>query len=384
MPDTNVNLMWLGNRALLDSTPNSNITQTQANAIRNWTAQGSDQLEAVSLRGNYYETSDVNGPHFRTTYLATSSAPASQFTYTSPSTGQVVSGIRIQTFLQANYSITVHDGAGNATVVKQTGVLIQMSNGDLFFRPSTSTLNAWDNIDRISEVTIDSVSVLTSHVATMGFKASIFDLTVVCFTRATLIDTPDGPRPVEDLRIGDLVLTLDRGAQPIRWIGSRKLDIELACIPRLRPVRIRAGALGAGVPKADLLVSPQHRVLLRSRIAARMFGAAEVLVAAKSLLGLDGIEVVDDLPEVEYFHFTFDQHEIVFANGAEAESLFPGPEALKAVSPAARRELAEIFVDLANQSPEPAREIVKGARLRKLADRHASNARALVDQPAMA
>lgn len=355
MPDTNVNLMWLGNRALLDSTPNSNITQTQANAIRNWTAQGSDQLEAVSLRGNYYETSDVNGPHFRTTYLATSSAPASQFTYTSPSTGQVVSGIRIQTFLQANYSITVHDGAGNATVVKQTGVLIQMSNGDLFFRPSTSTLNAWDNIDRISEVTIDSVSVLTSHVATMGFKASIFDLTVVCFTRGTLIDTPDGPRQVEDLRIGDLVLTLDRGAQPIRWIGSRKLDIELACIPRLRPVRIRADALGAGVPKADLLVSPQHRVLLRSRIAARMFGAAEVLAAAKSLLGLDGIEVADDLPEVEYFHFTFDQHEIVFANGAEAESLFPGPEALKAVSPAARRELAEIFVDLANQSPEPAR-----------------------------
>lgn len=380
MPLTDVNLMWLGNTAILDRTPTTNITQTQANAINGWTAQGPDQLQPVSLSGNYYQTPDVNGPHFRTTYLATRQYPASEFSYISPSTGQPVSGVSIQTFVTANYQITVHDGAGNATIVNQSGVLMQMSNGDLFFRPALTTVDAWNGIDRISEVQITSVGVTNLHAATIGFNASIFDLTVVCFTRGTMIDCPEGPRPVEDLRVGDLVLTQDRGAQPIRWIGSRRLDAELAQAPHLLPIRIRAGALGDGLPAADLLVSPQHRILLRSRIAARMFGATEVLVAAKALLGLDGIEVASDQSEVEYFHFIFDQHEIVFANGAEAESLLPGPEALKAVGPAARRELADIFQGLDGVSFGPARDIIKGPRMRRLADRHVSHRKPLVSQ----
>jgi len=146
-------------------------------------------------------------------------------------------------------------------------------------------------------------------------------LEVMCLVRGTLIDTPDGTRPIEELAAGDLALTRDNGARPIRWIGRRRLEARvLSQVPRLRPVRIRAGALGPGIPSRDLCVSPQHRILVRSSIARRMFGCDEVLVAARQLLALDGIEVDESAGPVEYFHLLFDRHEIIFSNGAETES----------------------------------------------------------------
>ncbi len=93
-----------------------------------------------------------------------------------------------------------------------------------------------------------------------------------------------------------------------------------------------AGALGPGHPARPLVVSPQHRILVRSAIAQRMFGSAEVLVAAKQLLSLDGIDVAQDLETVEYFHILFDRHEIVFAKGTETESLYTGPQALRGIA----------------------------------------------------
>lgn len=118
---------------------------------------------------------------------------------------------------------------------------------------------------------------------------------VPCFTPGTQIETPDGPRPVESLRVGDAVLTLDHGAQPLRWIARRHLnagDIDLR--PELCPIRIAAGALGPGRPAQDLVVSPQHRILLRSRIVERMTAEPEVLIAARHLTALPGISVLRD------------------------------------------------------------------------------------------
>ncbi|PVA07436.1 Hint domain-containing protein [Thalassorhabdomicrobium marinisediminis] len=204
-----------------------------------------------------------------------------------------------------------------------------------------------------------------------------------CFVAGTMILTPDGERPVDDLDRGDLVFTRDNGPQPIRWIGSRGLSAEtLTAKPNLRPIRIMAGALGEGAPAVDLMVSPQHRVLVRSKIAQRMFGAQEVLVAAKHLLCVDGVEVADDLPSVEYFHFLFERHEVIYSNGAETESLFTGPQALLTIGAAARQEIFELFPELLgiDHRPEPARTLVPGRRGRKLADRHAQNRKALVTQ----
>ncbi|MBC9248064.1 Hint domain-containing protein [Paracoccus sp. 11-3] len=203
---------------------------------------------------------------------------------------------------------------------------------------------------------------------------------VVCFARGTMIETADGPRAIEDITPGDLVLTRDHGYQPVRWIGRRKLAPDvLAAHPKLRPIRIVAGAIGAGAPATDLVVSPQHRILVRSKIAQRMFDAQEVLVAARQLCGIDGVAVADDIEEVEYFHLLFVQHEIVTANGVEAESMLPGPQALKAVGSAALEEILEIFPELAEEDylPVPARMVPGGKQARQMASRHVKAARPL-------
>lgn len=202
-----------------------------------------------------------------------------------------------------------------------------------------------------------------------------------CFARGTMIETEHGPLAVEDLRLGMRVATRDNGLQALRWIGSRVLGSKaLGVAPQLRPIRIAAGALGKGLPRRALIVSPQHRILVRSRIAQKMFGAEEVLIAAKQLLQIEGIDIAEDLVGVEYFHILFDRHEIVLSEGAETESLYTGPEALKSVGPAAQAEIFALFPELREPGalPEGARLLASGRMGRKLAVRHAQHHKALV------
>ncbi len=204
------------------------------------------------------------------------------------------------------------------------------------------------------------------------------DFSVVCFAAGTKINTDQGQCPVEALRVGDYVQTLDNGLQPLRWIGHRSLNAAtLTAKPNLRPIRIKAGALGDNIPVRDLIVSPQHRMLLKSKIAIRMFDTQEILVPAKQLLAVDGIEVADDLDQVTYYHILCDDHEIVRAEGALAETLYTGAEAMKAMSPDARQEIAEIFGDLPFLNRPLARMNPKGKQARHLVERHLKNAKPL-------
>jgi hypothetical protein len=209
------------------------------------------------------------------------------------------------------------------------------------------------------------------------------DTVVPCFTKGTLIETPDGMRPIEALAVGDEVVTMDRGPQRIRWIGARALTgQELSEKPKLRPIRIAAGTLGSGLPQRDLLVSPQHRMLVRSAIAIRMFNTSEILVAAHALVGVPGITVEENAESVEYFHMLFEQHEIVFAEGAPSESLFAGAEALRTVPLAARAEMLELFPALTTEDfvPPSARPIPsKGKQVRHMVQRHIKNSRSLIE-----
>ncbi|MFD1795366.1 Hint domain-containing protein [Paracoccus aurantiacus] len=255
--------------------------------------------------------------------------------------------------------------------------------------PSVGMAVDGKSITSAKEAVIITLDPITATSVAGNYKGGVghFDpfrpgkLTPPCFTRGTLIRTPDGERLIETLRAGDMVLTADNGPQPILWIMSARLNAaRLAADPHLRPIRIRAGALGTGLPAADLLVSPQHRMLGRSGIAQRMFGASEILVAAKHLLAIDGIEIAEDLHEVEYFHILFAAHEIVFANGAEAESLFTGAEALGGIGPALREEVFAIFPLLRSGCHrfKPARQMATGRQGRRFAQRHARNAQHLV------
>ncbi len=202
-----------------------------------------------------------------------------------------------------------------------------------------------------------------------------------CFTRDTLIETANGPVPIQNLAPGDVVLTSGDGPKKIRWIGNRAISCEeLSADPKLRPVRITAGALGHGLPKRDLLVSRQHRMLVRSKVAARMFGNSEVFLSAIRLTDMPGIYPDGTVESVEYFHLLFDRHEVIFAEGAPTESLFTGPEALKSLGSEARNEILSILPEVADleYAPQPARIIPPRHRQTRLVERHMRNGKPLV------
>lgn len=223
----------------------------------------------------------------------------------------------------------------------------------------------------------DKYEALTS----VDYRDFLKDFGVICFADGTLIETADGPVAVEDLRPGMMLRTADRGLQPLRLALRREVGSALLSQKRnLRPVRISAGALGAGMPTRDLRVSRQHRILVSSRICQRMFGQSEILVPAIRLTDLPGVFVEDDLKPLTYFHLVFDQHEVVFAEGIAAESLFLGENALESLTPEAREELLTLFPDAADECDKAVtlRPVPQGARLRKLMARHAKSGQPLV------
>jgi Ca2+-binding RTX toxin-like protein len=173
---------------------------------------------------------------------------------------------------------------------------------------------------------------------------------VPCFTPGTLIATPKGEVPVESLKAGDKVITRDNGIQEIRWTGKKGLDwAALTANPYLRPVLIRRGSLGNGLPERDMMVSPNHRVLVANDRTALYFDEHEVLVAAKHLVGAKGILNVESIG-TSYLHFMFDQHEVVLSDGAWTESFQPGDYSLKGMGNAQRAEIFELFPDLKSEA----------------------------------
>lgn len=167
-----------------------------------------------------------------------------------------------------------------------------------------------------------------------------------CFTAGTLIKTIEGDVRAEDLRPGDRVLTRDNGYQPLVWCGTRELSAdELADRPDLIPVHIKVGAMAPGVPERDLLVSPEHRILLSNHQIKDWFQADEVLIGARHLVCYPGIELAK-AESVTYVHFMCAQHEIVLAEGCWSESFQPADLRAETMSAAHLRELLELFPEL--------------------------------------
>lgn len=186
---------------------------------------------------------------------------------------------------------------------------------------------------------------------------------VPCFTPGTMIATPRGQVAVEALQVGDRVITRDNGLQPIRWIGRRDMTAdEFRAAPHLSPVRIAEGALGNDLPERPLTVSPQHRVLVANDKTALYFEDREVLVAAKHLIGVPGIDIVEAC-DTAYIHIMFDQHEVILSDGCWSESFQPGLQSLAGVGNAQRLELLELFPELESHEGiaayAPARTVAK-------------------------
>ncbi len=170
---------------------------------------------------------------------------------------------------------------------------------------------------------------------------------VICFTPGTRILTPKGLRDVSDLREGDMIQTKDSGAQALQWTGRRRMSgARLFAMPQLRPVRINAGALQGLRPDADLLVSPEHRLLIKGAAARSLFNTDEVLVAAKDLINGSTITVDARLREVTYVHILLERHQIVWANGVETESFHPASAELSTLSETDRARLLADYPEL--------------------------------------
>jgi hypothetical protein len=162
--------------------------------------------------------------------------------------------------------------------------------------------------------------------------------TIPCFVAGTRIQTPDGPVVVEDIQPGDLVMTRDEGPQPVPWSGQRHIQAQ----GNLAPIHIRAGTFGQ---HNDLLVPPQHRVLVRDSLAELLFGEGEVLVAAKDLLN-DHSVTRQCSAQVTYVHLRFDQHQIIFSEGLETERFLPGPETTNCLEQPIVDGMCEVFPEL--------------------------------------
>lgn len=197
-------------------------------------------------------------------------------------------------------SDNISGGAGNDTFIigsaaEAQGEIISGGSGpDATTDVDSIDLSAIDP-DSYTINAVEDPSDSGAQAGTVNFDTgevlSFSGIEVICFAEGTEIITAEGPVTVENLQVGDLVMTMDDGMQPLRWMGRKKLcDGDLAASPKLKPIRIPAWALGNGTPMHDLMVSRQHRILVRSAIAGRMFGVQEILVAAIKLALFPDIE----------------------------------------------------------------------------------------------
>ncbi|MDA8248223.1 MAG: Hint domain-containing protein [Rhodospirillales bacterium] len=162
---------------------------------------------------------------------------------------------------------------------------------------------------------------ITTDTANSSTSSGLWNLTSAapgCFVAGTLIATPGGAVPVESLAAGDLVLTADGQARPVRWLGRSTISRFGRDPLSMLPIRIKAGALAENVPARDLLVSPGHAVLVGG-----------VLAHAAALVNGSSIVREQDMPLVfTYYHVELDSHALLLAEGAAAESFLDGVEAL--------------------------------------------------------
>ncbi len=254
------------------------------------------------------------------------------------------------TFLDVNGGDTIDGGSGSDPsdfdVIDLTGSL---NGGGYRLENITPDNDPGDTIDGDSPNDgFDGTIVFTDAA---GNDTGRLDFTniesiVPCFTPGTLIATAKGQVRVEDLQPGDRVITRDNGLQEIAWVGQKSLtQKDFIARPELKPVLIKAGSLGENMPERDIMVSPNHRMLIADKGASMYFDEPEVLAAAKHFVGKDGICHVD-VSQTSYIHFMFERHEVVLSDGTWTESFYPGDYTIDGLGAEQRDEILALFPEL--------------------------------------
>jgi Hint domain len=233
---------------------------------------------------------------------------------------------------------------GTLTITKINGIPVKA--GDHVILPSG--LEIIVNVDG----TITAVADWGDEIGSTSFSYEVMNKTgitdvgfvvgevVPCFVEGTRIETVRGAVPVEAVAVGDLVLTLDHGFQPVAWHGVRRVPSRGS----MAAVQIPAGAFG---DHGALAVSPQHRLHVSGWRAELYTGETEVLVKAIHLVRAGRLAQDHSGAPVTYHHLLFSRHEIIRAEGLWSESYYPGPTTLAGHDADVQEELLSLFPELA-------------------------------------
>jgi len=322
--------IYLGTFASLDPTEGTNNTVSEnASALVGQTFGGAGKPNQL---WNNLTNVTINDTNNNGTVTEDPPASAETITY---NVGAGVQTVKLDS--TQSYSVTItygpNTGLPPATV---TVVIAQDDSGNLFLVPPTTTGATATAMGAGPIQSIVFNSLVTATSSGLAYNRAAVDL--LCFAAGTHIITRRGEVPVERLEVGDLVLTRDSGFQSLRMVATQRI----AATGRFAPVAFAPGAIGNG---RELLLSPQHRVLVAGARPEMLFGEPEVLVPAAALV--DGLHITRrEGGVVIYFHLVFDRHEIVFAEGAATESLLVSRESLARMDPDLRREIETLFPQL--------------------------------------
>jgi len=240
-------------------------------------------------------------------------------------------------------TVTINVGGTNVTY---TGITFYLADGSRVFTPTDG------------QVLENGTFVSSTWVSPQG-PLDVGDLGPPCFAAGTRIETDRGMTPVEQISVGDLVRTLDNGLQPVRWCGLR----SVLALDKRAPIRFAPGAIGNA---RELLVSPQHKILMSGWRAELFFGEDEVLVAATHLVNADTIHRAPRR-SINYHHLMFDAHEILLAEGIPTESFYPGDYILQ--DDALRDEVMDLFPEMigtAGPDWNTVRKVLRGEEAKML------------------
>ena len=289
---------------------------------------------------------------------------------------------------------TIDGGSGNDTLSGGDGADLFLGSG--FGNSSLDTITDFDategdiidlssyfsTLDDVVNATVeleDGSILISLPAATGGGSVQVFDtriddlsainVNVVCFTIGTLILTHEGEKPIETLKVGEKIKTYNGSWKTLKSINIRRLGKkELHQRQNLWPIKIAEGGLGNKIPRKELCISPQHRILINSSIAQRMVGKP-VLISARKLLSLPGVTQSEPKNGCAYVHLIFEEHEVVRANGCWSESFYPGDYALHTLPSSIIQEYQAIFGNKITL-PWP---IIDGKKAQRMVQRHCKN-----------
>lgn len=259
---------------------------------------------------------------------------------------QTINGVRYAsgTVVEAEYTVILRDPATNLTYkviafnVNNSNPAFATTEGLAFIGPQ----QGWPPVGR-------ALTVVSAGEGPGGGTATPYSsyVTPACFTPGTRLETPTGPRLVQDIAPGDLLRTLDHAVQPVLFVAQTRITAaRLRRAPHLCPVLIARNAFGPGQPNRDMLVSPQHRFMQRGAACQLYFGSDEVLVAAKDCAAARPVAAASLPQGVTYLHIGFAAHQVLFSDGLESESFLIGPAVYAGASAAVQQELRAIFPEL--------------------------------------